>query len=151
MAYFVYVAGFLEGESTVRVEKRYLGSFSVPFATLYHEGRIDGVFRLDTPVMNIGYDHSSSYATRRQVDSGSMFVNEEDDQVLPSARGGAAGDAAGGGIQITGPFSAMYFLFDCFLKATTMPVTIAGKKSLSDSLYYSGSYIHQETQVGVVC
>lgn len=67
-------AGFLEGESTARVEKRYLGSCSVPFTTLFHEGRIEGVFRMDTPTLNFGYDHTSSFATRRKVDEGTMFV-----------------------------------------------------------------------------
>jgi hypothetical protein len=47
-------AGFLEGESTARIEKRYLGSCSVPFTTLFHEGRIEGVFRMDTPTINFG-------------------------------------------------------------------------------------------------
>lgn len=48
--------GFLEGENTYRVEKYYLGSFSVPFNTVYREGRIEGVFRLDTPLINFGYE-----------------------------------------------------------------------------------------------
>lgn len=48
--------GFLEGEDTTRVEKYYLGSFSIPFATIYREGRIEGLFRVDTPVVNMGYD-----------------------------------------------------------------------------------------------
>jgi len=48
--------GYLEGESTVRVERRYLGYISVPFLTIYETGRIDGVFRLNTPIFNFGYD-----------------------------------------------------------------------------------------------
>jgi hypothetical protein len=48
--------GFLEGEDTSRVEKYYLGSFSIPFATIYREGRIEGLFRVDTPMVNMGYD-----------------------------------------------------------------------------------------------
>lgn len=48
--------GFLEGESTTRVDRYYLGSFSIPFNAIYHEGKIEGVFRLDTPVMNFGYE-----------------------------------------------------------------------------------------------
>ncbi len=69
-----FILGFLEGESTQRVEKRYLGSCSVPFTTLFHEGRIEGVFRMDTPTLNFGYDHTSSFAARRKVDEGTMFV-----------------------------------------------------------------------------
>lgn len=48
----------MEGEVTTRREKRYLGSFSIPFATLYQTGRVDGVFRMDTPLLNIGYQPS---------------------------------------------------------------------------------------------
>lgn len=48
--------GFLEGESTIRVERYYLGSFSIPFNALYHEGKIEGIFRLDTPLFNFGYE-----------------------------------------------------------------------------------------------
>ncbi len=47
--------GYLEGERTTRTERRYLGSFTIPFATLYQESRIEGVFRLDTPIFNFGY------------------------------------------------------------------------------------------------
>jgi hypothetical protein len=48
--------GFMEGESTVRVERYYLGSFSIPFNCLYHEKKIEGIFRLDTPLINFGYE-----------------------------------------------------------------------------------------------
>ncbi|RYG64977.1 hypothetical protein EON64_12895, partial [archaeon] len=52
--------GYLEGEETRRREKVYLGSFSVPFSTLYSMGRVEGVFRLDTPLLNMGYAPSPS-------------------------------------------------------------------------------------------
>lgn len=39
-----------------RKQKYFLGSFSVPFNTVYREGRIEGIFRLDTPLINFGYD-----------------------------------------------------------------------------------------------
>ena len=42
--------GHLEGESTVRRERRYLGSLTIPFATIYETGRIDGIFRYETCV-----------------------------------------------------------------------------------------------------
>ncbi|CAM9315544.1 unnamed protein product [Ectocarpus fasciculatus] len=50
--------GYFEDESTERIEKKYLGSFSVPFATVFNQGRVDGVFRLDVPAFNVGY-HSA--------------------------------------------------------------------------------------------
>lgn len=45
----------LADENTVRTEKRFLGSLTVPFSTVYMEGRVDGIFRLDTPIVNLGY------------------------------------------------------------------------------------------------
>lgn len=41
-----------------RIEVRWLGSFSVPFSTLYMHGKIEGVFPLKTPIMNLGYEQS---------------------------------------------------------------------------------------------
>jgi hypothetical protein len=49
--------GFMEGEQTVRTDRRYLGSFSIPFLTIFREKRIEGVFRVNTPVFNFGYEH----------------------------------------------------------------------------------------------
>ena len=51
--------GFGEGDATVRVEKHFLGSFTIPFSTLYREGRIEGLFRMDTPIVNVGYNYSN--------------------------------------------------------------------------------------------
>lgn len=55
------------------MERRYLGSFSVPFETIYTEGRVEGVFRLDTPAINFGYDHAASGITRREKQQSNMF------------------------------------------------------------------------------
>ena len=37
--------GYLEGESTIKTDRRYLGYLTVPFSTVLEAGRIDGVFR----------------------------------------------------------------------------------------------------------
>ena len=34
--------GLFEGESSERIEKRFIGSFSIPFSTVFKEGRIEG-------------------------------------------------------------------------------------------------------------
>jgi hypothetical protein len=49
--------GYLEGETTFRIEKYYLGSFAIPFHTVYHEGKLDGIFRMDFPLFNFGYEN----------------------------------------------------------------------------------------------
>ena len=41
----------------IRRERRYLGSVSIPFTTIYNRKQISGLFRLDRPVFNLGYDH----------------------------------------------------------------------------------------------
>ena len=38
------------------VERRFLGSVTVPFSTIYLTGKIDGFFRLETPDVNLGYE-----------------------------------------------------------------------------------------------
>jgi hypothetical protein len=40
----IALGGLLEGESSERIERRYIGSFSIPFSTVFKEGRIDGMF-----------------------------------------------------------------------------------------------------------
>ncbi len=45
----------LEGENTKRIERRFLGSFTLPFNTVYMTGRVEGIFRLHTPLLNFGY------------------------------------------------------------------------------------------------
>jgi hypothetical protein len=45
---FVYLfEGRKENEPTERVERRYLGSFSIPFSTIFHKSRVEGVIRQD--------------------------------------------------------------------------------------------------------
>ena len=36
--------------------KRYIGSFSIPFTTIYMQDRVQGHFRVTTPLVNLGYD-----------------------------------------------------------------------------------------------
>ncbi len=41
---------------TTVTERKYLGSLSIPFSTIYMNGQISGMFALDTPPMNLGYE-----------------------------------------------------------------------------------------------
>ena len=41
----------------IRRERRYLGSVSIPFTTIYNRKQISGLFRLDRPVVNVAYEH----------------------------------------------------------------------------------------------
>lgn len=73
------LGGHLEGESTERIEKRYLGSFSVPFSTIYTEGRIEGIFRLRTPPIHYGYNRKATTLVSKKGDTGKFFVDNEAD------------------------------------------------------------------------
>ena len=75
--------GILEGENPERIERRFLGSFSIPFATVYREGRIEGTFRLDSPAFNFGYAHSQLVlgpSGRRRGQT--MFVDADEEGAL---------------------------------------------------------------------
>jgi hypothetical protein len=77
--------GFLEGESTKRVEKYYLGSFSIPFHTVYHEGKIEGIFRVDTPLLNFGYERKTYHLKAPESTAGSAIPGSP-------TRGGVKGE-----------------------------------------------------------
>lgn len=53
-----------------RREKRYLGRVAIPFSTIYLNGRIEGLFRLETPAVNLGY----AYRNRGAVVEGIFFT-----------------------------------------------------------------------------
>jgi hypothetical protein len=73
-----HMGGFLEGESSERIEKRFLGVFQLPFSTLYREQRIEGLFRLQTPLFNFGYDHKQIKTNQRRAKVGDrMFEQDE--------------------------------------------------------------------------
>jgi coiled-coil and C2 domain-containing protein 2A len=39
-----------------RRERRWLGSFRIPFSTIYANRKVEGTFRMNVPVVNLGYD-----------------------------------------------------------------------------------------------
>ena len=43
-----------------RFEKKWLGSLTIPFATLYRNTRIEGTFRLHSPAVLLGYERTGS-------------------------------------------------------------------------------------------
>ena len=45
-----------------RIEKRWLGSLSIPFSNLYYNTRIEGTFRLHSPSVLLGYDRTGTTA-----------------------------------------------------------------------------------------
>ena len=48
---------------TVTEEARWLGSFSLPFSTIYRNSKLEGVFPLDVPAMLLGYDKDPDSAS----------------------------------------------------------------------------------------
>jgi hypothetical protein len=119
------------------VEKRYLGSFSVPFETIYTEGTVEGVFRIDTPAINFGYDHAASSVSARRRESSNMFEGAETEEERRVAAQRAEEAAAG---TVWGTFMR---LLEC-LSQTHSQLML---KHPDDGLYYSGSHLHQDTQV----
>jgi len=122
--------GLLEGESPFRVEKRYLGSFSIPFETIYKEGRIEGVFRLDTPAINFGYDHSATKARANQRQQSAMFesqLTEQEQQQLQEAAENPL-------------WKVLKGVMEC-VSQTNRP-----KEHPNEGLYSSGSYLSDYTQ-----
>ena len=62
-----------------RKEKRFLGSFSLPFATIYMEGKVQGNMRVDRPEVNLGYGQSSFAEAmgRSQAATAAEMTDEE--------------------------------------------------------------------------
>lgn len=113
-----------------------MGSFALPFSTLYREGRIEGIFRIETPPLNFGYDHKASLSSQRQDRNASMFVSDEvNDPAGPDALGNRV-------IQSHRPMNLCSMIFQLF-------ELFDSKEEVAppDRMVYHGSYIHYETQV----
>lgn len=115
--------GYLEGENTTRTDKKFLGSFQVPFNTVYTEGKIEGIFRLSTPVFNFGYE-TAPIKISSNADSIFDTVNNPQDAV------GSAPDTN----------SYIGWLMNLFPKHQR-PLTLS-EKDIKD---YSQSLIHSKT------
>jgi hypothetical protein len=123
------------------VEKRYLGSFSVPFETIYTEGRVEGVFRLDTPAINFGYDHAASGLSARSNERRGMFEGDHEVTTEDPNKAAAQPDAPAAEATLWDSFMR---LLECLSQTHSQMLT----KHPDDSLYYSGSHLHRDTQVG---
>jgi hypothetical protein len=73
--------GFLEGESTLRTEKRFIGSLIVPLHTVLIDSRVEGTFRVGAPIANFGYSLRSQVHRRDKERKGGMFVGTAGDEV----------------------------------------------------------------------
>ena len=70
--------GFLEGENTSRTERRYLGEIRMPMRTVINEGRVEGYFRVDAPLLNFGYTMRFQGGTFNQQHNRGMFLRQDD-------------------------------------------------------------------------
>jgi len=52
-----------------RIEKRWLGKFTLPFSTLHNRVRVEGTFPLDVPAVLLGYEHFTSPITTQTLTS----------------------------------------------------------------------------------
>lgn len=59
--------GFLPGESSVRTERFYIGSFTIPFSIIYTQKTVMGTFRLNTPPINFGYTFNSRHSHSKKL------------------------------------------------------------------------------------
>lgn len=57
---------------TVREEQRWLGSYTLPFSTLYRSGEVQGTFQLDMPPILLGYAKDDSSASKRLVPNSAL-------------------------------------------------------------------------------
>jgi hypothetical protein len=84
--------GFLEGENTWRNEKYYLGHYTIPFLTVYqqgnnnnhshnshNQGKIEGLFRMETPLINIGYERPKHrvFGGKNSLSTNTNFQDQE--------------------------------------------------------------------------
>jgi coiled-coil and C2 domain-containing protein 2A len=77
--------GTLEGEKTTRTERRFLGTFALPFTTIYNNGRVEGTFRLNTPAFNFGYAPAAPPTTGTDTIFGEQQQSGENDAVVPQS------------------------------------------------------------------
>lgn len=77
-----YRGGKMEGENTARTERRYLGSFTIPFSTIYQLGRIEGTFRLHTPLFNFGYVRAGALVEKKEDVGSNIFGGGEQSDPL---------------------------------------------------------------------
>eukprot|EP01137_Pigoraptor_chileana_P026496 Opistho-2@7843 len=69
-----------------RLERRWLGSLSLPFSTIYQNGRVDGTFQMESPVVLLGYERARTRQTAASLgipvgDNAEYDGNELDDSL----------------------------------------------------------------------
>ena len=72
---------------TVAEEARWLGSFSLPFATIYRNTKLEGVFPLEVPPLLLGYDKDADSASSGLMPAAALLFKR---------LAASAGDTGGG-------------------------------------------------------
>jgi coiled-coil and C2 domain-containing protein 2A len=68
---------------TLREEQRWLGSFTLPFASLYRAGEVKGVFSLDLPPILLGYVKDARSSSRKLVPNAALQLFVTINPLLP--------------------------------------------------------------------
>ncbi|XP_069126927.1 coiled-coil and C2 domain-containing protein 2A-like isoform X2 [Argopecten irradians] len=58
-----------------RIEKRWLGDLTIPFSTIYFNGKIEGTFCLKSPPVLLGYTHDQNMGADTDINIGSKEEN----------------------------------------------------------------------------
>ncbi|XP_071499381.1 coiled-coil and C2 domain-containing protein 2A-like [Diadema antillarum] len=68
-----------------RLEKRWLGSLSIPFSTIYFQGKVSGAIRVEAPSTLLGYERSRESAGRGAANATflSVFITVEPPLAAP--------------------------------------------------------------------
>jgi len=95
------MGGYYEDEITVQNERRFLGNLTIPFSTIYMEGKVEGTFRLNAPDVCLGYQRRSMAVV--EPGSEQAYLNDAREEAEGEGDEGAKEEGGGGANKVGGP------------------------------------------------